>query len=138
MIFLGGTCGNNNWREAFIEQAIARGLKKESLFNPVVPNWNKEAQELEDRMKVQSEFLVFYVADPKENGNPLSTYSMVEAVMALYDKANRAVVVFDVEGMSGHALKAMNKVYKDLKERFPDANIFGSMETAIQWLDSVQ
>lgn len=133
LVFLGGTAANNSWRENFIETLVKRGADTHLFFNPVVKEWNKEAQEREEKAKSEANYLVFYIADPKQEGNPLSAYSMVEAAMALYDKPDRSVVIFDTEGMSGHPLKAMNQTFKVLKARFPSANIF-TKEDALDWL----
>ena len=136
LVFLGGTAANNTWRDGLIEALVGRGISSDALFNPVVKDWNEEAQRREETAKAGASHLVFYVADPKQEGNPLSAYSMVEATMALYDKPDRTVVVFDTEGLSGHPLKAMNQTLKVLKARFPGANIFGTRHDAIDWLAS--
>ena len=78
--------------------------------------------------------MLYYLGDPKEEGNRVSFYSLLEATMALYDAPARTVVVFDATGMPKHAEKATNKAYKDLKKRFPDANIFGTQSEAEDWL----
>ena len=134
LIFLGGTAANNNWRGDFVRELMNRGLKEDNFFNPVVSEWNDEAQRREETAKREAAYLVFYIADPKQDGNPLSAYSMVEATMALYDKPERTVVIFDTDGMNGHPLKAMNQTLKVLITRFPDANIFGTRIKAINWL----
>lgn len=133
-VFLGGTCGGNNWREGFMARLVMRGVSRDALFNPVVPDWNQEVQKLEEEAKAHAPYLVFYIADPKQEGNPLSGYSMVEATMALYDKPHRTVVVFDTEWVSDHPLKAMNQTLGVLKARFPNANIFGTRQEAEDWL----
>lgn len=133
-VFLGGTAANNNWRDGLIEALVSRGVSPDVLFNPVVKDWNEEVQRREETAKTEASHLVFYIADPKQEGNPLSAYSMVEATMALYDKPERTVVVFDTDGMSGHPLKAMNQTLKVLKTRFPGANIFGTRQDVINWL----
>ncbi|SRR6266496_2161524 len=83
LVFLGGTSGNNNWRDHFISILVSKGITKEVLFNPVVKDWNEKAQAREEKVKKEATHLIFYIADPKQEGNPLSTYSMVEATMAL-------------------------------------------------------
>ena len=134
LVFLGGTAANNDWRVNFIKELVNRNVPNECLFNPVVKDWNEEAQHKEEVAKANASHLVFYIADPKQDGNPLSEYSMVEATMALYDKPSRTVIVFDIDGMSGHPLKAINQTFKVLKARFPEANIFGSGKESIDWL----
>lgn len=118
MIFLGGTCGNNNWRESFTEDLIQAGVPAESIFNPVVSDWNEDVQKAEEHAKATASFLLFYLADPKQDGNPLSTYSVVEAMIGLYEEPARTIVVFDHDGLAGHALKVALQIEKHLRNRF--------------------
>jgi hypothetical protein len=134
LIFLGGTAANNPWREAFIADLAARGVDPAILFNPVVSDWNEEAQAREEVAKAKATHHVYYIADPMQGGNPLSAYSMVEAAMALYDQPDTTVVIFDTAGMEGHPLKAMNQAARILVQRHPNANIFTSVEAAKNWL----
>lgn len=130
-VFLGGTCGGNNWREGFIAKLVACGVPASALFNPVVKDWNAEAQAREEKSKAEADILVFYIADPKTPGISISAYSLVEATMALYDKAARAYVIFDAAGMDGHAAKVMKQTQNVLKTRFPQGNIF-SVDEAVE------
>lgn len=132
LVFLGGTVGNNGWREGFVKHFTDLGVDGNLFFNPVVADWNEEAQKNEERAKKEASHFLFYLADPKQDGNPLSAYSMVEATMALYDSPETTVVVFDSEGITGHALKAFNQAQKVLRKRFPNANIF-SLEESLVW-----
>lgn len=134
LAFLGGTCGNNRWRDIFTQNVAERGVPADGLFNPVVADWDEAAREAEEVAKRNAKYLIFYVADPQQDGNPLSGYSMVEATMALYDHGVRAVVVFDFNGLVGHPLKAMKQAAKVLKARFPGSYIFESREEAQDWL----
>ncbi len=127
-VFLGGTCGGNNWREGFIAALMCKGVPASALFNPVVKDWNAEAQAREEKSKAEADILVFYIADPKTPGINISAYSLVEATMALYDKPERAFVIFDSEGQEAHVVKALNQAQKVLKTRFPSGNIFGASE----------
>lgn len=134
LVFLGGTCGENNWRDGFIAEAVSKGVPQEALFNPVVKPWNDEAQAKEDRAKAEATEIIFYLADPKEPENRISTYSIVEAFAALLDEPTRTVVVFDAEGMPSHAAKVMKKTLKDFKNRFPNGLIFATPGEAMDWL----
>lgn len=134
LAFLGGTCGNNLWRPAFAASLVALGVSADNLFDPVVPNWNAEAQAKEDAAKKEAAYMLYYLANPGEENNTVSSYSLVEAVMSLYDAPEKTVVVFDTNGQPPHVVKAMTKSYRDLVKRFPNAPIFNDLEQAKQWL----
>lgn len=132
-LFLGGTCGNNNWRKGFIKSLIDKGVKPELIFNPVVKDWNEQAMIAEEKAKQVCEFLLYYISDPQQEGINISAYSMVEATMGLYDKPKTTVVVFDKRPFTNHVLKAIKQAENVLKKRFPDALIFASPEEAINF-----
>ncbi len=44
MVFLGGTTGTRDYRNACIERLVALGIPHERLFNPVVEDWNEADQ----------------------------------------------------------------------------------------------
>ena len=113
---------------------IARGVSAAAIFNPVVADWNEEAQAREEAAKANASHPLFYIANPMQEGNPLSTYSMVEATMALYDKTDQTVVVFDSTDIEGHFLKALNQVKRVLKTRFPAARLYDSVDAALDML----
>lgn len=141
-IFLGGTAGNptsptyNRWREERVIPALlAAGVQDNAFFNPVVTDWNDEAQRKEDEIKGDPNTLLLYViANPRSPNNEVSAYSLAESIMALYDNPHRTVVAFDTSELSSHVAKAMVKVIKDLHRRFPSAPIFDSIEAATNWL----
>lgn len=135
-VFLGGTCGNNNWRESFTASLVAGGVPAERVFNPVmtVPTTSASWMSEEDA-KANSQYLMFFIADPKQEGVTISAYSMVEATMGLYDKPEQTVVVFDLTGIENErVVKATNRTQKLMKQRFPNANIFGTVEEAVAFL----
>ncbi len=136
LVFLGGTAANNTWRDDLIAHLVSKGISRDVLFDPVVKEWNEEAQAREEKAKAEATHTVYYLADPRQEGNPLSAYSMVEATMALYDQPGKTVVVFDTDGMSGHPKKAMDQTLKVLKKRLPEAHIFGTRAEALDWLCS--
>lgn len=134
LVFLGGTCGNNNWRNGLIERLVARGVDPSFLFDPVVPDWNEVAQAKEDQAKESATYMLYFLGDPMQDDNRVSFYSLLEATMGLYDAPARTVVVFDSTGMPKHAEKSNAKACKDLKRRFPEAPIFASLQEAEDWL----
>lgn len=134
LVFLGGTCGNNKWRNALIARMVSRGCLACWFYDPVVADWDEAARRREDQVKRSADYLFFYLGNPKESGNPQSAYSMVEATMAQYD-SGRVVVVFDHASLDArHAIAASKKAYADLSARFPYAPIFERLTEAEDWL----
>ena len=130
-----GTCGGSKWRESFTAELVKRGFPAENIYNPVVPNWTQSDQDVEDVFKADPKnLLLFYITDPGQEGLNVSVYSILEARDALQDKPESTVVVFDNSGLTGHALKAVQKCEKDLRKRFPNAPIFSNASEAIDWL----
>lgn len=136
MIFLGGTVGNNNWRKAFIEQAIALGIPKEFLINPVVSEWNEEVGRVEDEAKRLATHFIFYLGNPRQEGNELSNYSIIEAQTHLQEDLDRTVIIFDLEDrtLSQHAAHTLNILRNTWLDDFPSAKIFDNTQDALFWL----
>jgi nicotinate-nucleotide pyrophosphorylase (carboxylating) len=114
---------------------VAAGVPQERVFNPVLEDWNESAQQREDEVKNDpNTILFFYIGNPRSGESDLSSYSMVELTMALYDHTDRVAAVFDLSNSPAHAAVVMRKVHRDLTRRFPYAAIFDSMEPALAWL----
>jgi hypothetical protein len=142
LIFLGGTVGNNKWRDKLITALRDKQVDVTQLFNPVVADWNEEAQKREEEAKRNASHVVYYLGSPEQDGNPLSAYSMVEATMALYeydaaDSCAEPLVVFDYNGIGGHAVKALRQTEKILRTRFPTQFAFDSLEKLINCLETL-
>ncbi|HEY0754250.1 MAG TPA: hypothetical protein VGD98_09830 [Ktedonobacteraceae bacterium] len=137
-IFLGGTVGAHPWREQIvIPGLLAKGVPEQAIFNPVVTSWDEAAQQREDQAKADPTYLLLYVlASPEYQPESVtvSGYSLVEAVMSLYEAPRRTVLVFDTALMSRRTAKGMRKAAQDLQERFPTAPIFLTYAEAIVWL----
>jgi len=71
-VFLGGTCNGENWRATLIPYLDKYGI---DYFNPVVDDWNNEAQENERRERQECDY-VLYVVTPAMIG----VYSIAEVV----------------------------------------------------------
>ncbi len=133
-VFLGGTCGDNNWRDTFTKDLVSKGVDKNKIFNPIVENWDEEAQRKEDLAKEESKFLLFYIANPKTKGNETSGYSLIELTMGLYDHPETTIGVLCTDELSEAVKKALTKGFKDLKKRFPDGNVFETADEAVKFL----
>ena len=70
MCFLGGTCNKSTWRSK-----IEAEVKNIKLFNPVVNDWNEEAQKREIEARKTCAYCL-YVITPKMTG----VYSIAEVV----------------------------------------------------------
>ena len=75
-IFLGGTCNETRWRNELIPFLK---LQKLEYFNPVVNDWNKEAQEEERRQKKECG-IHLYTVTPAMTG----VFSIFEIAQSLY------------------------------------------------------
>ncbi len=132
-IYLGGTCGNNTWRQIFMERVLRASPKIVRFFNPVVSDWNEEAKRNEDIAKQLADVLVFYLGDPQEEGNQVSYYSIFEAATALlYDRPETTVVAFELTDLPQHAINTNTKAYYDLLQRFPGGHVFASL-LQVEW-----
>ncbi len=136
-VFLGGTCGSNTWRETIvIPGLLERGVSVGQMFNPVVSDWNEQAQAREDEAKRTMEYMLYVIASPEPGTTDVSAYSLVELLMALYDAPERTVALFDTSGMQNHTAKAIRKSLQDLRARFPEAPIFTEYNALMDWLAS--
>jgi len=71
-VFLGGTCNESTWRNRMIVHLGEEGL---GFFNPVVDDWNEDAQECELREREECD-LCLYTITPKMTG----VYSIAEVI----------------------------------------------------------
>lgn len=126
-VFLGGTVANNLWRNQVIDQLLARGIRDNQIFNPVVEHWTTEIQEKEDRAKVDSNcLLTFVLASPDSFLNDqkfTAAYSLYEATSCLYDAAERTIVYFDYQGFDKRTEKGLKKIESDMRLRHTNAYI---------------
>ncbi len=110
-VFLGGTCNESKWRDVLKKSLDAVSI---DYFDPVVDDWNEEAQQREIRERKNCEY-VLYTITPKMSG----VYSIAEAV----DDSNKRPdkVIFVVVGKDGNEfdegqLKSLSQVGKMVEE----------------------
>ncbi len=84
-VFLGGTCNGSQWRDRMEQYLAADGL---DYFNPVVKDWNEEAQANELREREECDFCL-YVITPRMVG----TYAIAEAVDDSNKRPEKTVLV---------------------------------------------
>lgn len=99
-IFLGGTV-NSDWRYFMINELNKLGV---DYFNPIVTNWDREAQKNEEVEKEKCDWLLFVIT-PKMEG----FYSIAEVVDASNKSPNKTIFtvlnVDDVGGLNGYKCK---------------------------------
>ncbi len=76
-IFLGGTCANSTWRDELIPELDKLGY---SYFNPIVPNWTPECQEIEKKEKDENCDCHLYILTPEMKG----VFSIAEIIDSAY------------------------------------------------------
>ena len=112
VIFLGGTCNDDPWREEFIKEwkDTTKELpecKNIELFNPVVDDWTEECKIKEDEVK-KSAFINLFVITPNIKGY----YSIAEAVECANNGNNKTIfAVYDKYGkFDKYIIKSFNAI----------------------------
>lgn len=78
MIFLGGTCAGDPWRDKIIPEIEKRGFE---YFNPVVSDWTPDCIETENMMKNEYCDSHLYVLTPSMKG----VYSVAEIINSAWE-----------------------------------------------------
>lgn len=108
-VFLGGTTNNSNWRDELIKSL------KIDYFNPVVKDWNEEAQKKEIKERKECDF-VLYVITPKMEG----VYSIAETIDDSNKRPEKTIFCYLLEDenkeFSKHQLKSLDMTGKMVEE----------------------
>ncbi len=128
-VFLGGTCNNSTWRDELLTMI---DTKKISAFNPIVKDWNEEAQANEDWHKANDDFCV-YVLTPEMTG----IYSIFEVADDSNKKPEKTIfcVLMERNGktFSVEMQKNFLKIKKDLIQN--GARVCESLEEIATFLN---
>lgn len=131
LIFLGGTCNGSLWREQLIPQL---DMTKLSCFNPVVKDWNQEAQENEIRMRGECD-ICLYVITPKMTG----VLSIAEAVDDSNKRPEKTVFValpeYEGEVFSTHQFKSLVVVMEMIRKN--GGKSFHSIPVLVDYLNNL-
>lgn len=108
-VFLGGTTNKTNWREDLIKDL------KIDYFDPVVDDWDEEAQKEEIKQRKECDF-VLYVITPKMEG----VYSIAEVVDDSNKRPEKTIFCYltddDGKEFSEHQIKSLDMVVEMIKE----------------------
>ena len=109
-VFLGGTCNGSTWRDELMSML---DQNKIDAFNPVVENWDEEAQRNEDYHKENDDFTL-YVLTPEMKG----VYGVFEVAMDSCKRPGRVLACIlperDGKTFDPFVQKNMIKIKKDL------------------------
>ena len=84
-VFLGGTCNGSTWRNLIIPHLSNAGIE---YFNPVVDDWNADAQANELREREECTFCLYGIT-PKMTG----VYSIAEIVDDSNKRPEKTILV---------------------------------------------
>lgn len=125
-VFLGGTINGSGWRDELIPKLEI------DYFNPVVDEWDENAQLREEREKESSDFLLFVITPFMK-----SVFSIAEAVDASNKTPEKTVFcILDVdEGRTWGEFerKSLAAVEKLVKSN--GANVFNSLDEVASFLN---
>jgi len=109
MIFLGGTCNESTWRRSLKNSLDHRDIK---YFDPVVDDWNEEAQAKEDEIKACPTTINLFVITCQMTG----VFSIAEAVDSSNKKPDLTVFCFQESGFKYGQLKSLYAVRKLIRQ----------------------
>ena len=123
-----GTCNDSQWREALIP------LLNCKYYNPVVKDWNEEAQKMELEKRQTCDFIL-YVITPKMTG----VYSIAEVVDDSNKRPERTLFCIvnndDNNEFNEHQLKSLKMVKNMVREN--NARVFETLEDVAEFLNYV-
>lgn len=128
-VFLGGTCSNSTWREELINKLNQEHIE---TFNPIVKEWTKERQIIEDKHR-KTDDICLYVITPEAEG----FYSYVEAVDDSNKRPKKTVLCI-LENVNGktfeeHIKKCVIKTMQLVEDN--GAKVFDNLDDVATYLN---
>lgn len=105
-VFLGGTCNEDPWRDELMPKLDEIRIK---YFNPVVDDWNEEAQAKEDEAKNECN-VHLYVITPNQTGY----YSFAEMMQSVLKGKKTILAIIAENDFSESKLRSIDKIGKDI------------------------
>lgn len=112
-VFLGGTYNGEDWRSIIIPK-----LKGE-YFNPVVNDWDEDAQKREEKEKETCEIHLFYI-----NKDMQGIFSIAEAVDSSHRKDKQTLFIVNPTGLSKEQMKSFQATINLLNKKERTLAIF--------------
>jgi len=127
-VFLGGTVNNSTWREELIPHLEEANIP---FFNPVVEDWNEQAQQEEIKQRKECNFLLYVITKEMEG-----FYSIAEVVDDSNKRPEKTIFCYLEEGFSKHQIKSLQATARMVKEN--GAKVFTSLEEVAEHLNNEQ
>ena len=125
-VFLGGTCNNSTWRDRLIKDL------KVPYFNPIVDNWDEEAQKKEDEQRKNAKFVLFVIT-PLMKG----VFSIAEVVDCSNKRPETTIFCVlekdDDKEFDESEIKSLNQVKKMVEGN--GASVFDSLSEIANFLN---
>ncbi|KKK83096.1 hypothetical protein LCGC14_2796830 [marine sediment metagenome] len=129
-VFLGGTWNESKWRENLIKLL---DNNKISWFDPIVKDWNEEAQKKEIKERNNSDY-VLYVITPKMTG----VYSIFEVSDDSNKRPEKTLFCYlekdGDEKFNKGQIKSLDQMAEEIKKN--GANVFKSLEEVAKFLNN--
>ena len=126
-VFLGGTCNDSTWRERLIKDL------KVPYFNPVVKDWDEEAQKREVEQRKTAKFVLFVIT-PLMKG----VFSIAEATDCSNKRPESTLFCVlekdDDKEFDKFELKSLNQVKEMVKKN--GAKTFETLDEIAQFLNN--
>lgn len=131
-VFLGGTCNGSTWRQELLSMLDTNKIE---AFNPVVENWNEEAQRNEDYHKENDDYSL-YVITPEMKG----IYSIFEVAQESVKNPDKILfcVLTERDGkiFDPFLLKNFDKIKRDLVNN--GVKVFNNLEEISFFLNNLE
>lgn len=126
-VFLGGTC-TSNWRDTMEQLLNRKGI---DYFNPIVSDWNVEAQKQELYERATCDYCLFVIT-PKMEG----LYSIAEVVDDSNKRPERTIFVVlnsdDGQSFNDKQIKSLASITTLVESN--DGQIFTTLEEAANYM----
>ena len=130
-VFLGGTCADSTWREELIPMLDSETIE---TFNPVVPDWTPECQEVE-RFHRATDDICLYVITPEGEGFT----SFVEVTDDSNKRPSRTILCI-LDGANGQFFTGHIKKCADYTIEVVEGNgvlVFYDLESLANYLNLI-
>ena len=121
-VFLGGTCNESTWRDELIP------MLEMDYFNPVVSDWNLDAQEIEEVAKELCEYKLFTITKEIRG-----VYSIAEMVEEGIKNGSKTIVCILLEGFDKARGRSLVAVARLLRKY--DVKIFHELKLVADYLN---